>query len=393
MRRTMPTRAPRRSRRGVRMALPRCRRSAAARAAWRGGGATARGAVAVARLSAGARQARRSAPRIRRARGEQERSFTVLVSEPAATPAAEVGLGRIAAAQRQHTRGHRSLRARRDALPRARRRALRDGALAIERSGDRDEAQKALEQHDRYGARWPALRRSGAGHGHRPARGRRRDSAARRQARRCGRYRRGDRRARGRARSRLRADAGARQPDFSLRAHAQLVQSRGALSRRSSAPASASPTCTTTTPCCWACRRSGISRRTPTVRRWRSIPMHPQAQNNLGQTLERQRKFAEAADSLSPRGGESARLQAGAIQPRAHAHRVGEARRSHRRAREDRRASRCGRAALPVRLGRRARARGPQSRRHQVVDASEGSRAAVRTDTISPQRSIANSRR
>ena len=54
---------------------------------------------------------------------------------------------------------------------------------------------------------------------------------------------------------------------------------------------------TTITACCSACRRSGISPTTPTARRSPSIRMHAHAHNNLGQILERQRQLEDAADA------------------------------------------------------------------------------------------------
>src|SRR5262245_55980224 len=82
--------------------------------------------------------------------------FLALVKVPAATPASEVGLGRIAAAEGKHA----------DAIAHFQRAvalfpelgaAYYGLALSHRALGQRDEAQKALAQHSRYGARWPAL--------------------------------------------------------------------------------------------------------------------------------------------------------------------------------------------------------------------------------------------
>jgi tetratricopeptide (TPR) repeat protein len=87
---------------------------------------------------------------------ESKRLFTALVAEPAATPAAEVGLGRIAAAEGKHA----------DAIARFQRAvalfpelgaAYYGLALSYRALGRQDEARSALERHARYGARWPAL--------------------------------------------------------------------------------------------------------------------------------------------------------------------------------------------------------------------------------------------
>ncbi len=87
---------------------------------------------------------------------ESKRLFAALVTDTAATPAAEVGLGRLAAAESQHV----------DAIAHFQRAVtlfpeLGAGyyglALSYRALGRQDEARRALEQHARYGARWPAL--------------------------------------------------------------------------------------------------------------------------------------------------------------------------------------------------------------------------------------------
>ena len=85
-----------------------------------------------------------------------KRAFEALRSEPAAVPAAELGLGRIAAAEGQH-----------DAAVAHFERAVAlfdqwgaaDYALALSYRalGRTADAQRALDRHAQYGARWPAL--------------------------------------------------------------------------------------------------------------------------------------------------------------------------------------------------------------------------------------------
>ena len=87
---------------------------------------------------------------------ESSRLFEVLVREPAAEPAAEFGLGRIAATQGRHVVavGH---------LERAVALAPDFGAahyalaLSYRALGRKAEAQRALERHAQYGPRWPAV--------------------------------------------------------------------------------------------------------------------------------------------------------------------------------------------------------------------------------------------
>ena len=138
------------------MALPRRRRPAAARAACRGGDAAARSAVAVARLSAGARQARRGAARIRRARREQDAlSRAGRASQPRVRPpksgsdASRRPKGSTTRPSRTSTRAvtlFPELGAAHYAL-----------ALSYRALGRVDEARSALALHEQYGARWPAL--------------------------------------------------------------------------------------------------------------------------------------------------------------------------------------------------------------------------------------------
>ena len=140
-------------------------------------------------------------------------------------------------------------------------------ALSYRALGRLDEARSALALHEQYRCALAGAGRSGAGHGHDAARRRRRHPAARREACRCRRCRRRDCRARGGARTRPGARPGACEPDFVVRTRPQLVEGRGALSRVRAVRRRPAPTRTTTTACCWACKRSGISRSTPTARR------------------------------------------------------------------------------------------------------------------------------
>jgi tetratricopeptide (TPR) repeat protein len=87
---------------------------------------------------------------------ESRTLFEALLGEAASEPAARFGLGRIAAAEGRHT----------DAVPffkqalalfpewGAAHYAL---ALSLRALGRRDEAQQAMERHEQYGARWPAI--------------------------------------------------------------------------------------------------------------------------------------------------------------------------------------------------------------------------------------------
>jgi tetratricopeptide (TPR) repeat protein len=91
--------------------------------------------------------------------GSLERSaelFEALRKEPAAEPAAEFGLGRVAAAQGRHDRAVTHFQRAITLFPEwgAAHYAL---ALSYRSLGRRDEAQRALEQHARYGPRWPGM--------------------------------------------------------------------------------------------------------------------------------------------------------------------------------------------------------------------------------------------
>jgi tetratricopeptide (TPR) repeat protein len=87
---------------------------------------------------------------------ESKALFQAVVKEPAVTPAAEVGLGRIDAAQGRHADAIAHFQRAVALFPElgAAHYAL---ALSYRALGQRDEAQTALAQHARYGARWPAL--------------------------------------------------------------------------------------------------------------------------------------------------------------------------------------------------------------------------------------------
>jgi superkiller protein 3 len=91
--------------------------------------------------------------------GELEESqtlFRALAREPATSPAAEVGLGRIAAAQGQQAAAIEHLTRAVALFPElgAAHYAL---ALAYRALGRMDEARSALALHEKYGPRWPAL--------------------------------------------------------------------------------------------------------------------------------------------------------------------------------------------------------------------------------------------
>jgi tetratricopeptide (TPR) repeat protein len=82
--------------------------------------------------------------------------FLALAGELDAKPAAEVGLGRIAATEGKHDEAIDHLQRAVSLVPElgAAHYAL---ALSYRAVGKREEARAALEQHARYGARWPAL--------------------------------------------------------------------------------------------------------------------------------------------------------------------------------------------------------------------------------------------
>jgi len=85
-----------------------------------------------------------------------EQLFDALRREPAAEPAAEFGLGRVAAARGRHDAAAAHLERAAALFPEfgAAYYAL---ALSYRALGRRDEAARALAQHARYGPRWPAI--------------------------------------------------------------------------------------------------------------------------------------------------------------------------------------------------------------------------------------------
>ena len=87
---------------------------------------------------------------------ESQRLFEALVREPGAEPAAEFGLGRIAAARGLHDAAVTHLERAVGLFPEwgAAYYALAQSYRAL---GRRDEAQRALERHARNGPRWPGL--------------------------------------------------------------------------------------------------------------------------------------------------------------------------------------------------------------------------------------------
>jgi tetratricopeptide (TPR) repeat protein len=84
------------------------------------------------------------------------RAFEALRDEAAAAPSAALGLGRIAAAEGRHDEAVAHLQRAVALFPEwgAAHYAL---ALSLRALGRRDEAQRALERHAQYGARWPAV--------------------------------------------------------------------------------------------------------------------------------------------------------------------------------------------------------------------------------------------
>jgi tetratricopeptide (TPR) repeat protein len=85
-----------------------------------------------------------------------QRAFEALGSDPAAAPAVALGLGRIAAAEGRHDVAVTHLERAVSLYPEwgAAHYAL---ALSYRALGRREEAQRALERHAQYGARWPAI--------------------------------------------------------------------------------------------------------------------------------------------------------------------------------------------------------------------------------------------
>lgn len=87
---------------------------------------------------------------------ESARLYGELVKEPAAEPIAEFGLGRVAAAAGRHEEAARHLARAIALFPEfgAAHYALARSARALGKTG---ESQRALERHQQFGARWPAL--------------------------------------------------------------------------------------------------------------------------------------------------------------------------------------------------------------------------------------------
>ncbi len=140
----------------VRLALPRRARAAAPRAARRRGGAARAGVDDLAGLPASAGEARRSAPRSGEYRAKPAAVRCLAPRSGSRRPAAELGLGRIAAAEGHHEAAVAHLQRAVSLFPEwgAAHYAL---ALSYRALGRRDDAQRALERHAQYGPRWPAL--------------------------------------------------------------------------------------------------------------------------------------------------------------------------------------------------------------------------------------------
>src|SRR5262249_19074222 len=88
--------------------------------------------------------------------GRAESLFAALQGEPGSRPAAELGLGRIAAARRDHAKAVEHLE-RAVALFPEWGAAYYTLALSYRALGRRDDAKRALERSAEYGPRWPAL--------------------------------------------------------------------------------------------------------------------------------------------------------------------------------------------------------------------------------------------
>jgi tetratricopeptide (TPR) repeat protein len=87
---------------------------------------------------------------------ESQTLFRALVAEPAAAPAAEVGLGRIAAARGQHDAAIEHFTRAVTLFPELGA-AYYGQALSFRALGRVDDARSALARHEQYGPRWPAL--------------------------------------------------------------------------------------------------------------------------------------------------------------------------------------------------------------------------------------------
>jgi tetratricopeptide (TPR) repeat protein len=87
---------------------------------------------------------------------EQSAQLFTRLTDPACEPSVQFGLGRIAAAQGQHTRAIEHLERALKLYPEfgAAHYAL---ALSYRATGRRDDAQAALQRHAQFGAQWPAL--------------------------------------------------------------------------------------------------------------------------------------------------------------------------------------------------------------------------------------------
>ena len=107
-------------------------------------------------------------------------------------------------------------------------------------------------------------------------------------------------------------------------------------------------------------------------------PLHVRAQNNLGEVFERQRQLERRARRLPPRGRDSAALPPRPFQRGTHADAARQAGGGRGGARKDRRAARCGGAALSVRAVGRLRSGRAERGRHQVGDRRPATGAPAR---------------
>ncbi len=313
--------------------------------------------------------------------GELEESrtlFVALVDEPAARPAAEVGLGRIAAARGEHDAAIEHFTRAVTLFPELG--AAHYGlALSYRALGQMDAARSALSRHEQYGARWPALDDPVLA----TVTTLREDAGAMLQ------------------RGVRLADTGdldgaiaaheaalARDPELA-QAHANLISLYGRARNWSKAEEHYRAFLRTGAAAADAHYDYGVllglqEKWDLAIAAYRDAlalnPMHVQAQNNLGQALEQQRKFTDAADAYR---------QALENQPGFRLARFNLARMLIALAKPDEaaaelekivRAARRRSAAIPLRPGRGASARGPQGGGRQVVAGSETPRAAVRPE-------------
>ena len=298
----------------------------------RRGRRAARGARRVARLPAGARQARGGAARGRRARGEPA-AVRGARREPAGAPAAHFGLGRIAAPRagtptRSRTSSGRSRCFPSSALPTTRSRA---SYRALGRARRRASARSSSTRGTARAGRRSTIRCS------------RGDRAARRcRARSCSAASSWRKPAISQGAIAAHEAALARDPTLA-QAHANLINLYGRARNWAKAEEHyRAAVALGRQPRRRALRLRRAARdagamgggRRGVPPRARVNPLHAQARNNLGQLLERQRQFEEAAARVPARGRGQPTFRLARFNLGRMLHRAGRSRRGDRRVRE-----------------------------------------------------------